>query len=231
MDRKKLLHLVKSPPALSDTPLAQPYFRLLEEGLWPLTKRLADDPDIYTAASLAVALLVPAGFRLHPLAGAFFLILSGVLDSMAGVAAKESGGDSPLGAFLNSSMDRVREFLFLFGFWVLFFGADDPLPGSGLIFCSFLLVSLLNYTRTRAAALGADIPAGFMERGFRTVYLITWAFVLGFFPGSRDSVLWGGLVLFDLLMMAALTGRIVLIQAELQARGRKRTQIPPEPRQ
>ncbi|MBI5844168.1 MAG: CDP-alcohol phosphatidyltransferase family protein [Deltaproteobacteria bacterium] len=218
MDRKKILQLVKSPPALSDTPVAQPYYRLLEEGLWPLTSKVARDPDIYTAASLLAALLVPMGFWLHPLVGAFLMMASGLFDTMVEVAARESGLDSPLGAFLNSCMDRVRDFLFLFGFWVLFFGADDPLPGSGLIFSSFLLISLFNYTRTRATALGVEIPPGFMERGFRTIYLIFWAVLLGFFPASRDSVLWGGLFLFDLLIMAALAGRIVLIQAELQVR-------------
>lgn len=221
MDKNRILLLVKTPPTLRDTPLAPPYFRLLEEGLWPFTGRLVQDPDIYTAASLLAALLVPVGFWLHPLIGAVLIMLSGLLDTMVEVAAKKSGNDSPVGAFLNSCMDRVRDFLFLFGFWVLFFGADDPLPGSGLIFCSFMLLTLFNYTRTRAVSMGVEIPAGFMERGFRTLYLICWALLLGFFTGYGHSLLWGGLFLFDFLIMAALLGRIVLIQGELQVRSRK----------
>lgn len=219
MDGEKIIKIVKAPPALSATPVAPPYFRLLEEGLWPLASRLATDPDIYTAASLLAALLVPLGFRLHPLAGAFFMILSGILDTMVAVAAKDAGPGSGMGAFLNSCMDRVRDFLFLFGFWVLFFGADNPLPGSGLIFGTFMLISLLNYTRTRAAGLGVEIPAGFMERGFRTLYLIVWAVLLGVIPGDGNTVLWGGLFLFDFLLMLALVGRIVLIQADLKRKG------------
>ncbi len=221
MSRDKLRLLLKKPPALKDTPLAAPYFRLLSEGVWPFSSGLLDDPDHYTLASLLLALLVPVGFRIHPIAGAFFMLLSGVADSLSDVAAEKTGRNTPLAAFLNSMMDRVRDFLFLFGFWVLFFAEEDPLPAAGLVFASYLLLVLFNFARTRAEGLGVTCTEGLMERGFRTLYLIVWAVFLGLFASARANVLWGGFILFDLLLMAALVQRLVEIQGSLMGRAGK----------
>jgi CDP-diacylglycerol--glycerol-3-phosphate 3-phosphatidyltransferase len=193
------------------------YYRLLENWLLPLLIRRNLKPNHLTAAGVTLAAMVPPGFYLHPAAGFLMMGLSGVADSLDGVMAKKMGVGSKEGAFLDSSLDRISDFFYLVGFWVLFRQEQYCWLATALIFAALLLTLLISYVKARAEALGTSCKVGFMERGWRTVYLLFWALVLCVLSSQRAMVLWSGLVAYLLLTLYTVIHRILHIRAQLRS--------------
>ena len=194
------------------------YYHLLENRLLPLIIRWNLDPNHLTAAGVALAVLVPPGFYLHPSAGFVLMGLSGVADSLDGVLAKKRGNCSPEGAFLDSSLDRVSDFFYLVGFWILFWQSGYLWLATALVLAALLLTMMISYVKARGEALGADCKVGFMERGWRTVYLLSWALLVWLLPSMRTAILWGGLLAYLLLALHTAVRRIRHIRSQLRGR-------------
>ena len=192
------------------------YYRLLENRVLPKLNRWRLNPNHLTVAGVTLAALVPAGFYFHPALGFLLMGLSGVADSLDGIMAKNRGTASKQGAFLDSSLDRVSDFFYLAGFWVLFRHEDQFLLATALIFAALLLTSMISYVKARAEALGAGCRVGFMERGWRTVYLLSWALLISLVPSHRSLILWIGLSAYLLLTLQTVTNRIQHIRSQLR---------------
>lgn len=192
------------------------YYQFLEKFILPGLMRHSIEPNHFTLVGLLLAIVVPFGFYIHPVLGFLFIVLSGLADSIDGIMARNHGMDTDFGAFLDSSMDRISDFFYLFGFWTLFWNSDKIILASSLIFLSFLFSTMISYVKAKAKELKYKCEVGLMERGFRTIYLIIWALLLCILPSIQEAILWTGLALYCALTMLTVTQRIIYIKSQLK---------------
>jgi len=189
--------------------LAEPYYRWLDKWILPHVNRLTLSPNQFTLVGFLLAAAVPIGFFINPVVGLLFMIISGIADTLDGLLARRRNAASVFGAFLDSTLDRISDFFYLFGFWILFWNANRFILASGLIFASSLATVMISYVKARSEALGGTCNIGLMERGWRTIYLIVWAFLLCVLPPFVDLILWAGIVLYFLLTSITVLQRII----------------------
>ncbi len=138
--------------------------------------------------------------------GGGLLALSGICDALDGLVARRTGWEYKLGAFLDSTLDRVGEgvvALGLFSFFLQGRSSDSIQTGwfvaAVMSVAVFLLASLLvSYVKARAEALGAECRVGLMQRPERLVGLIVVSW-LAAWPGLGVEVFIAGLALLALL--------------------------------
>ena len=188
--------------------LADRYFHLLQRLVLPRIPSLLARPNRLTCLGLFFALLAPFGFWLHPFSGFLCIGFSGLADSLDGMVARSRQEGSRYGAFLDSSLDRISDSLYLLGFWVLFRESSFFIPASVGIFIGLILTLLISYSKARAESLGGKCSAGLLERDLRVVYLLIWSLILSFAPRAEAVVLWTGLVLYLLLTMLTVVQRM-----------------------
>jgi phosphatidylglycerophosphate synthase len=188
--------------------LAEPYYRWLDKRILPYVNRLTFSPNQYTLVGVLLAAAVPIGFFLYPVVGLLFMLISGFVDTLDGLLARRRNAASVFGAFLDSTLDRISDFFYIFGFWTLFWNSDRFILASGLIFASSLTTVMISYVKARSEALGGTCGIGWMERGWRTIYLIIWAFLICVLPPLVDPILWTGLVLYLVLTSITVLQRI-----------------------
>jgi len=188
--------------------LAEPYYRWLDKRILPYVNRLTLSPNQFTLVGVLLAAAVPIGFFLHPVVGLLFMLISGFVDTLDGLLARRRNVASTFGAFLDSTLDRISDFFYIFGFWTLFWNSDRFILASGLIFASSLTTVMISYVKARSEALGGTCSIGWMERGWRTIYLITWVFLICALPPLADLILWAGLVLYFVLTSITVLQRI-----------------------
>jgi CDP-diacylglycerol--glycerol-3-phosphate 3-phosphatidyltransferase len=159
-------------------------------------------------------------------------MLSALADAVDGILARSRHMETAWGAFLDSTLDRLSDQFYLAGFWILFWTRADVMAASAAIFSAALLSLLISYAKARAATLGVHCTAGLMDRGVRTLALIGWALLLGFFPAWRGTILWSGLLLYNLLVLLTFIQRLVEIRTILQRNsppGDPAEHLPPTP--
>jgi CDP-diacylglycerol--glycerol-3-phosphate 3-phosphatidyltransferase len=140
-------------------------------------------PNALTAAgvSLCGAAAVAAFFENRNeilffwLAAGLFVVGS-VLDILDGALARRSGKQSPFGAFLDSTTDRLSE-AFVLGAIALVFARDGNTIALGFTVAAIAGSFLVSYTRARAEALGLHGEVGIGSRAERVV-VITAGLVL-----------------------------------------------------
>ncbi len=127
-------------------------------------------PNVLTVAGLFLMLL-PTWLIVQ---GHFFwgaIALSAVIttDFLDGQLARTSGKTTKFGAFLDSTLDRISEFL-LIGGYLLYFRGD---PRTQVWLYLFLLCSILvSYVRARGEGLGVSVQVGPMNRPGRLFTLV-----------------------------------------------------------
>ena len=202
--------------SLRNSILADYFYRILERTQPPKKEHSRLSPNQVTILGALLAMGVPFGFYVHPFWGLLFMMLSGFADAMDGFVAKNQGTRSDFGAFLDSSLDRMSDFFFICGFWIFFWESRWLILASGLVFLSFLFTFMISYTKARVEGLGGTCETGLMERGVRTLYLITWAFLLCILPNIQETILWLGLILFCVLTLFTLVQRLFHIRSEFK---------------
>ena len=189
------------PYSLRTSFLATAYYSWLERRILPRFPEWGMSPNRLTCIGMLFSLAVPLGFWIHPVWGFFLIMLSGAADSMDGLMARHQNRTSRWGAFLDSSLDRISDFFYLVGFWVVFWRHAAPAPATLAIFFVALMTTLISYTKARAEALGVPCPVGLMERGVRVAFLMMWALLLALVPDGRNIVLWLGLTIYGILAL------------------------------
>ncbi len=116
------------------------------------------------------------------LGGAVFLVLAGLCDVLDGDVARRLGKASRFGAFIDSMLDRVSEFVYFGG--ILMFVVRRP---SGfdvyepvVIILALMGSVLTSYARARAEGVGIECKVGVMERPERIALL-----AIGLISGYR----------------------------------------------
>jgi CDP-diacylglycerol--glycerol-3-phosphate 3-phosphatidyltransferase len=159
--------------------------RVTRGGLAPLAIRLhalGVSPNAVTLLGVGLTL---AGAALlateQPLAALVVLLAGSLADTLDGAIARAAGGGTELGAFLDSTVDRVADAAFFAAAaWLGASRADAILFWAAILaLCASFLVS---YVRAKAESLGTTATVGPAPREARLVILLiglaAWA-VLG----------------------------------------------------
>lgn len=142
--------------------------------LQPVALRLAHlgiHPNALSLLGLAVLILAAgllvAGF---PKLSAWIFLLGSLFDALDGHLARLSKKTSPFGAFLDSTIDRLQEGIFLSALIYTLAEAGESVAAavSGLALTFSLTVS---YARARAESLGAPCEEGWLTRPERVLLI------------------------------------------------------------
>jgi CDP-diacylglycerol--glycerol-3-phosphate 3-phosphatidyltransferase len=116
------------------------------------------------------AVLVGTG---NLLLGAAVLTAGSLLDAVDGALARASGGTTPFGGFLDSTLDRAAEAALYAGVAAYYLGtADEPTWPVVLAFIALAGSFLVSYTRARAEGIGLSASVGLAPRLERLVLII-----------------------------------------------------------
>jgi len=197
--------------------LGSAYYRMLQTYLLDPIEKWGFTPNQMTFLGAATAVLVPLAFLVHPLFGFLLLALSAISDSMDGLMARHRHQVSRFGAFLDSSIDRISDFFYLIGFWLLLWPHPQRLSATFLMLTALLLTLMISYVKARAEGLGIVCPTGLMDRAGRIVFLLAWALLISVMPTSTTALLWFGFAVYIGLAIATLAHRIVIVRRQLIA--------------
>ncbi|MBN2378784.1 CDP-alcohol phosphatidyltransferase family protein [candidate division WOR-3 bacterium] len=96
------------------------------------------------------------------------ILFAAAWDTVDGEVARARGKSSPKGAFLDSILDRVSEFVVLLGMLLFFdLGKLDTALVFALLFASYSI----SYIRARAEGVGIECTVGVFDRATRVVLI------------------------------------------------------------
>ena len=111
--------------------------------------------------------------------GAFVFVVGSLLDILDGALARAGGKQTPFGAFLDSTTDRVGEG-FMLGAIALVFARGDHTVALVFTIAAIAGSFLVSYARARAEALGLRGDVGIGSRAERVVVIATGLFLAPF---------------------------------------------------
>ncbi|RLE89399.1 MAG: CDP-alcohol phosphatidyltransferase family protein [Thermoprotei archaeon] len=127
---------------------------------------------LVTALIYPISILVlPPTYHIHL---TLLILISGILDSIDGVIARITSEESKLGAFLDSTMDRVSDIAYMFGLLI----SRIATPIEALLLLSGSM--LISYIRAKYESLtsgGSLEGVGICERAERTLLIFIIALV------------------------------------------------------
>jgi CDP-diacylglycerol--glycerol-3-phosphate 3-phosphatidyltransferase len=137
--------------------------------LGALLRRTGLTPDHLTVLGLLVG--VGAAFAIgsgHLRWGLLLVILAALPDLLDGALAKATSASSQRGAFFDSTVDRLTDFLLLGG--IAWYFASEESPHMAMLpFAVAAVSSIISYQRAKAESLGIDAKGGLMERAERII--------------------------------------------------------------
>ena len=151
--------------------------------LLPIARKIKRIPaNYFTLAGMLSTIVVFIAFLVRfPLLFIIFLFITELLDQLDGIVARLNG-PTKLGAFLDSTLDRIGDFFLFFG---LILGGYTSIELGLLALAGTFLTS---YTRAKIEALGIDnmYGIGLLERTDRIPILFIGAIIQLWIP----SALW-----------------------------------------
>ena len=118
--------------------------------------------------------------------GAVVFVLGSLLDILDGALARAGGKQTPFGAFLDSTTDRVGEGLML-GSIALVFARHDHTVALAFAIAGIAGSFLVSYTRARAEALGLRGDVGIGSRAERVVVITAGLVLAPFSPWLLEA--------------------------------------------
>lgn len=182
-------------------------------------------PNLLTFSSLVVSGVVGWAFMVGRFyLGAWLMLVVGMLDIFDGQVAKMTNRVSVFGAFFDSTVDRVSDFLYAAGvmYFFIYHPEGDPAtdPATDLVFLvlGYLFVSqLISYIKARAESLDFDCNVGFLARPLRMTFFGVAVFVYGL----HDNLWVLRIPLMVLIALGVETALHRFIYVWLQARRRE----------
>ncbi|MEO0185216.1 MAG: CDP-alcohol phosphatidyltransferase family protein [candidate division WOR-3 bacterium] len=132
-------------------------------------------PNVITILSLAIGIFVFFIYKTGKFwLGAIFLFFSSIFDTFDGEIARQTNKVTKFGGFLDSTIDRVNEFLVYLGLFSYYYHRIDY----ALYWVVFALFGsiMVSYTRARGEGLGISPQVGIFERFIRLLFLIVGSF-------------------------------------------------------
>ena len=190
-------------------------------GLAPIARRLAALGVTANAVTLVGGGLTIVGALFLALAmpqlALIVLILGTLADTLDGQIAKASGGGTPFGAFLDSTVDRIADASLFVGTALLAVSSAQP---ALLWWALIALVAsfLVPYVRAKAESLGLAAAVGPAPRESRIVIfligLAAWALL------GLDGLFIAAVLAVALLASITAAVRVAHVGRQLQAKGR-----------
>jgi CDP-diacylglycerol--glycerol-3-phosphate 3-phosphatidyltransferase len=119
---------------------------------------------------IAASVLVAVG---QLLVGAVVLVAGSLLDAVDGALARASGGSTPFGGFLDSTLDRAAEAILYVGIVAYLLGAStEPLWPVLLALAALSGSFMVSYTRAKAEAIGLSAAVGLAPRTERLILIV-----------------------------------------------------------
>jgi archaetidylinositol phosphate synthase len=143
--------------------------RQIKRIIEPLAKTLAKfgvGANVITLLGLIFAIIYYFEImRTNTALGIVFLVISAIMDGIDGEVARVSNTASPLGSFLDSTLDRIEDILYISAF--IFLGFT-----SYLVAITVGLSLTISYIRAKAESLGLKMEGrGIIERGERIIFV------------------------------------------------------------
>jgi len=156
--------------------------------------------------------------------GGCLVLLSGICDALDGTLARKAEMVSRLGAFIDSTFDRIGEIFIFLGFIWYFSGGHRVISSTDNYFSEvqspitvlFIILAvtgslMVSYTRARAEGLGLECKVGLAQRPERMIVLI-----IGSWLGGLPVV---GLFLMQITLLAiAILANITAVQRIMYVR-------------
>lgn len=193
---------------------ARDFFGALFTPIARLLLRLGLTPNMVTVigtlgVSLGALVLYPLGELFW---GTVFITLFVFSDLIDGLMARISSRTSPLGGFLDSTLDRVQDGAVFLGLLIWFFtGGQQPWIGVAASAC-LLLGGLVSYVRAKAEALGYTADVGIAERPERMVLTLVFTGFTGL--GLHPAVLLAVLTLLAGASAVTVVQRILSVHGQ-----------------
>lgn len=193
--------------SLRNSRLGNIYYIILQRFILAKIKKGPINPDKITIIGGIIALFVPLGFYLSELLGGLLILISAVCDSLDGQFARKFGGNEKFGAFLDSTMDRLSDFFYLMGLWIVALQTQNKIVLTLLLFIALCLTLLFSYTKARIEGLGGTCNIGFMERAKRVIFILILSILLFFF--NQNTLLFYSMIIYNLLLAFSVYQRIL----------------------
>lgn len=176
-------------------------------------------PNALTAAGLtlcvAASILVFFEYRNELLffwLGAVLFVVGSVLDILDGALARFSGKQSPFGAFVDSTTDRISEG-FMLGALAIALARDGSELGVALSAAAIAGSFLVSYTRSKAEGLGLRGDVGIGSRAERVVVITAGLVLAPWVPLELALALLTATAWFTVLQ------RVLHVRTQLRSRG------------
>lgn len=170
--------------------------------------RRGTTPNTLTTIGAAVIIAAAIAFGTGSVRVAGWLVLlSGVVDTLDGQVARNSGQSSPFGAFYDSTLDRIGDGACFIGIAAFMMRAPDiRWRQETVVACmvGILAALVVSYMRARAEGLGLECKVGIAQRAERILLLGLPAVLFGAGPG--------GLVLSTVVLLLAILSVITVGQ-------------------
>jgi CDP-diacylglycerol---glycerol-3-phosphate 3-phosphatidyltransferase len=151
----------------------------------------------------------------HFVWAAIIFALAAVCDALDGAVARAGTGPTDAGAFLDSTTDRISEFL-VGGALAVYVARQGYWWETGAVLAFMGASQLVSYSRARAESLGTDCKVGLMSRPERIVVLGAGFLFAGWHLGSV-SMLTVAIWALAVLTSATVVHRIVYVMHKLRA--------------
>jgi phosphatidylglycerophosphate synthase len=153
----------------------KPYFESLTAPLVDFLKELKIKPDYLSYLGVLLTLFsVPFLWEGNFLIGGILATLGSLMDALDGHLARRSKSTSPFGALLDSTLDRISDFLILFGLALHFAEKSIWLI---ITLLNMLFWFLVSYVKARLEGLGVKKVGGWFERPERLIVLLIFIFL------------------------------------------------------
>ena len=165
----------------------------------PLVKTIASGlskigvtPNIATFMMLffAILSLISLGLFRNLLLFSIFVFTTGIFDGVDGAIARLKDKSTSGGAFLDSTMDRVSEFIIFLGVLLYCWNETILLIDMKLIIMiSFFSSLMISYSRARAENFfKGDFDVGLMARSERLFYLVITSIIAHFYGFMNEFI-------------------------------------------
>ena len=176
------------PSSLRVRKIFKPLVKAIAIGL----SKIGITPNIATFIMLffAILSLVSLGFFENLLLFSIFVFTTGIFDGIDGAIARLNDKSTKTGAFLDSTMDRVSEFIIFMGLLLYCWNESIFLIDMKLIVMISLFSSLMiSYSRARAENFfKGDFDVGLMARSERLFYLVISSIIAFFFGFMNEFI-------------------------------------------
>lgn len=149
--------------------------KLVVRPIVKLLIKIRVSPNLITVLSLIIAIFAFWVYKNGVFwLGGIILFFSSILDTFDGELARQTNRVTKFGGFLDSTIDRVNEFLIYLGLFVYYYHRVDY----ALYWVFFALFGsiMVSYTRARGEGLGISPQVGLFERFVRLLFLIVGSF-------------------------------------------------------